>query len=96
MCMSFILNHCVAISMIFVLIFFVSIDLKKRISALLVSLITLSFGLFFLIFYASTEIRGFEAIDVQIKGLIIIGEGLILLVITSIFIVAQELKKKTL
>lgn len=93
--MSFILNHCVAISMIFVLIFFVSIAFKKRISALLVFLITLSFGLF-LIFYASTEIRGFEAIDVQIKGLIIIGEGLILLVITSIFIVAQELKKKTL
>ncbi|PFK64540.1 hypothetical protein COJ21_26125 [Priestia megaterium] len=93
--MSFILNHCVAISMIFVLIFFVSIAFKKRISALLVSLITLSFGLF-LIVYASTEIRGFEAIDVQIKGLIIIGEGLILLVITSIFIVAQELKKKTL
>ncbi|MBT2259489.1 hypothetical protein [Priestia megaterium] len=93
--MSFILNHCVAISAIFVLIFFVSIAFKKRISALLVSLITLSFGLF-LIFYASTVIRGFEAIDVQIKGLIIIGEGLILLVITSIFIVAQELKKKTL
>jgi hypothetical protein len=44
--------------------------------------------------YTSTEIVGFDAIDIQIKGLIIIGEGLILFFITSIFIAAQELKKR--
>lgn len=93
--MSFILNNSLGIGIIFALIFFVSIAFEKRISSLLVSLITLLFGLF-LIFYASNEIRGFEIIDIYVKGLIIVGEGLILLVVTSIFIVMQEQKKKTI
>jgi len=40
--------------------------------------------------------NGFEAIDVYVKGLIFVGEALILVVVTSIFIVLQERKKKAL
>ncbi|MDR4221770.1 hypothetical protein FO518_30260 [Priestia megaterium] len=58
-------------------------------SSLFISLITLSFGLF-LTFYAANKMNGFEAIDVYVKGLIFVGEALILLVVTSIFIVLQE------
>ncbi|MDP1442547.1 hypothetical protein [Priestia megaterium] len=87
--MSFILNNCLGIGMIFGLIFFVSIVVEKRMSSLFISLITLSFGLF-LTFYAANKMNGFEAIDVYVKGLIFVGEALILLVVTSIFIVLQE------
>jgi len=93
--MSFILNNYLGIGIIFGLIFFVSIVVEKRISSLLISLITLLFGLF-LTFYAANKMNGFEAIDVYVKGLIFVGEALILLVITSIFIVLQERKKKAL
>ncbi|MET1122582.1 hypothetical protein ABWU59_27005 [Priestia megaterium] len=93
--MSFILNNCLGIGIIFGLIFFVSIVVEKRISSLLVSLITLLFGLF-LTFYAANKMNGFEAIDVYVKGLIFVGEALILVVVTSIFIVLQERKKKAL
>jgi len=92
--MSFILNNYLGIGVIFSLIFFASIVIEKRIISLLVSLITLLFGLF-LTFYAANKMNGFEAIDVYVKGLIFIGEALILLVVTSIFIVTQESKKKT-
>ncbi|MGF9772982.1 hypothetical protein COK01_26915 [Priestia megaterium] len=92
--MSFILNNCLGIGVIFSLIFFASIVIEKRIISLLVSLITLLFGLS-LTFYAANKMNGFEAIDVYVKGLIFIGEALILLVVTSIFIVTQESKKKT-
>ncbi|KRE07970.1 hypothetical protein ASE46_23545 [Bacillus sp. Root239] len=64
-------------------------------SSLFISLITLLFGLF-LTFYAANKMNGFEAIDVYVKGLIFVGEALILLVVTSIFIVLQERKKKAL
>lgn len=93
--MSFILNNCLGIGIIFGLIFFVSIVVEKRISSLFISLITLLFGLF-LTFYAANKMNGFEAIDVYVKGLIFVGEALILLVVTSIFIVLQEQKKKAL
>lgn len=93
--MSFILNNYLGIGIFFGLIFFVSIVVEKRISSLLISLITLLFGLF-LTFYAANKMNGFEAIDVYVKGLIFVGEALILLVITSIFIVLQERKKKAL
>jgi len=93
--MSFILNNCLGIGIIFGLIFFVSIIGEKRISSLFISLITLLFGLF-LTFYAANKVNGFEAIDVYVKGLIFVGEALILLVVTSIFIVLQERKKKAL
>ncbi|MGE1194413.1 hypothetical protein ACQJ18_06925 [Priestia megaterium] len=93
--MSFILNHCMAISIIFVLILFVSIAFNKRIVALVISFVTMLFGSFLLL-YAFAKISGFDALDIQIKGLMIIGEGLISLVITSIFIAVQETKKKTL
>ncbi|AXI30357.1 hypothetical protein CIB87_15460 [Priestia megaterium] len=92
--MSFILNNCMAISIIFVVILFVSIVFNNRIAALVISFATVLFGLF-LLFYAFAKISGLDALDIQIKGLIIIGEGLILLVITSIFIAVQETKKKT-
>ncbi|MBY0029489.1 hypothetical protein H7K20_20605 [Priestia aryabhattai] len=92
--MSFILNHCMAISIIFVVILFVSIVFNNRIAALVISFVTVLFGSFLLL-YAFAKISGFDAMDIQIKGIIIIGEGLILLVITSIFIAAQETKKKT-
>ncbi|AQU77157.1 hypothetical protein BUW91_28310 (plasmid) [Priestia megaterium] len=62
-------------------------------SSLFISLITLLFGLF-LTFYAANKMNGFEAIDVYVKGLIFVGEALILLVVTSIFIVLQERQKK--
>jgi len=91
--MSFILNNSSGIAVVFALIAFISIAFGKRISSLLVSLLTVLFGSF-LFFYAFYEMRGFEVLDVYIKGLIIIGEGLILLVVISIFIVTQELKKK--
>ncbi|MGE7307590.1 hypothetical protein ACQKJG_27560 [Priestia megaterium] len=91
--MSFILNNCLGIGIIFGLIFFVSIVVKKRMSSLFISLITLLFGLF-LTFYAANKMNGFEAIDVYVKGLIFVGEALILLVVTSIFIVLQERQKK--
>ncbi|WP_253880929.1 hypothetical protein [Priestia megaterium] len=91
--MSFILNNCLGIGIIFGLIFFVSIVIKKRMSSLFISLITLLFGLF-LTFYAANKMNGFEAIDVYVKGLIFVGEALILLVVTSIFIVLQERQKK--
>lgn len=93
--MSFILNNCLSIGVIFSLIFFASIVIEKRIISLLVSLITLLFGLF-LTFYAANKMNGFEAIDVYVKGLIFVGEALILLVVTSIFIVLKERKKKAL
>lgn len=93
--MSFILNNCIAISIIFVVILFVSIVLTKRIVALVLSFVTILFGSFLLL-YAFAKISGFDALNIQIKGLIIIGEGLILLVITSVFISVQEAKKKTL
>jgi len=92
--MSFILNHCMAISIIFVVILFVSIVFNNRIAALVISFVTVLFGSFLLL-YAFAKISGFDAMDIQIKGIIIIGEGLILLVIISIFIAAQETKKKT-
>ncbi|WEA42678.1 hypothetical protein [Priestia aryabhattai] len=92
--MSFILNHCMAISIIFVVILFVSIVFNNRIAALVISFVTVLFGSFLLL-YAFAKISGFDAMDIQIKGIIIIGEGLILLVITSIFIAVQETKKKT-
>ncbi|RDZ13487.1 hypothetical protein C3744_15850 [Priestia megaterium] len=59
------------------------------------SFVTVLFGSFLLL-YAFAKISGFDALDIQIKGLMIIGEGLILLVITSVFISVQEAKKKTL
>jgi len=91
--MAFILNNSLGIGIILPLIFFVSIVAGKRISSLLVSLITLLFGLF-LTFYAANKMNGFEAIDAYVKGLIFVGEALILLVVTSIFIVIQEQKKE--
>lgn len=93
--MSFILNNCMVISIVFTVIFFISIAFNKRIVALVISFVTVLLGLF-LLFYACVKISGFDALDSQIKGLIIIGEGLILLVITSVFISVQEAKKKTL
>jgi hypothetical protein len=84
-----------AISIVFTVILFVSIAFNKRIAALVISFVTVLFGLFLLL-YAFAKISGFDALDIQIKGLIIIGEGLILLVITSVFISVQEAKKKTL
>ncbi|MCM3153961.1 hypothetical protein V8V54_19455 [Priestia megaterium] len=93
--MSFILNNCMAISIVFMVIFFISIGFNKRIVALVLSFVTILFGSFLLL-YAFAKISGFDALDIQIKGLIIIGEGLILLVITSVFISVQEAKKKTL
>ena len=93
--MSFILNNCMSISIIFVLILFVSIAFNKRIAALVISLVTVLFGLF-LLFYAFAKISGFDALDIQIKGLMIIGEGLLLLVVTSVFIFVQEAKMNTL
>lgn len=93
--MFFILNNCMPISIIFVLILFVSIAFSKRIAALVISFVTVLFGLFLLL-YAFAKISGFDALDIQIKGLIIIGEGLILLVITSVFISVQESKKRSL
>ena len=89
--MSFILTNCMAISIIFVVILFVSIVFNNRIAALVISFVTVLFGSFLLL-YAFAKISGFDAIDIQIKGIIIIGEGLILLVITSIFIAVQETK----
>ncbi|XIG94541.1 hypothetical protein C1N86_26765 [Priestia aryabhattai] len=59
------------------------------------SFFTVLFGLF-LLFYAFAKISGFDALDIQIKGLMIIGEGFLLLVITSVFISVQKTKKKTL
>ncbi|ADF40252.1 hypothetical protein BMD_3412 [Priestia megaterium DSM 319] len=50
----------------------------------------------FLLLYAFAKISGFDALDIQIKGLMIIGEGLLLLVVTSVFISVQEAKKKTM
>ncbi|MGG3267454.1 hypothetical protein ABEP16_00925 [Priestia aryabhattai] len=93
--MSFILNNCTAISIIFVVILFVSIVFNNRIAALVISFVAVLFGLFLLI-YAFAKISGLDALDIQIKGLIIIGEGLLLLVVTSVFISVQEAKKKTL
>ncbi|MGG1270275.1 MULTISPECIES: hypothetical protein [Priestia] len=84
-----------AISIIFVVILFVSIVFNNKIAALVISFVTVLFGLF-LLFYAFAKIRGLDALDIQIKGLIIIGEGLLLLVVTSVFISVQEAKKKTL
>ncbi|MEI4526002.1 hypothetical protein [Priestia megaterium] len=93
--MSFILTNCMTISIIFTVILFISIAFNKRIVALVISFLTVLFGLF-LLFYAFAEISGFDALDIQIKGLIIIGEGLILVVVTSVFISVQEAKKKGL
>ncbi|MDW4508877.1 MULTISPECIES: hypothetical protein [Priestia] len=93
--MSFILTNCMAISIVFTVFLFISIAFNKRIVALVISFVTVLFGLFLLL-YAFAKISGFDALDIQIKGLMIIGEGLILLVITSAFISVQEAKKKTL
>ncbi|MBD8112306.1 hypothetical protein COE67_23160 [Priestia megaterium] len=93
--MSFILNNCMAISIVFVVILFVSIAFNRRIASLVISFLTVLFGLFLLL-YSFSKISGFDALDIQIKGIIIIGEGLLLLVVTSVFISAQEVKKKGL
>ncbi|MFE4038697.1 hypothetical protein [Priestia sp. YIM B13489] len=93
--MSFILTNCMAISIVFTVFLFISIAFNKRIVALVISFVTVLFGLFLLL-YSFAKISGFDALDIQIKGLMIIGEGLILLVITSVFISVQEAKKKTL
>ncbi|MCF8887117.1 hypothetical protein ACQKGA_17745 [Priestia megaterium] len=93
--MSFILTNCMAISIVFTVFLFISIAFNKRIVALVISFVTVLFGLFLLL-YSFAKISGFDALDIQIKGLMIIGEGLILLVITSAFISVQEAKKKTL
>ncbi|MED4029219.1 hypothetical protein ACFW1D_13960 [Priestia megaterium] len=93
--MSFILTNCMPISIVFTVFLFISIAFNKRIVALVISFVTVLFGLFLLL-YAFAKISGFDALDIQIKGLMIIGEGLILLVITSVFISVQEAKKKTL
>ncbi|MEK1829856.1 hypothetical protein AAAC51_14450 [Priestia megaterium] len=92
--MSFILNNCMAISIVFTVILFVSIACNKRIVVLVISFVTMLFGSFLL--YAFAKISGFAALDIQIKGLMIIGEGLLLLVVTSVFISVQEAKKKTM
>jgi hypothetical protein len=84
-----------AISIVFTVFLFISIAFNKRIVALVISFVTVLFGLFLLL-YSFAKISGFDALDIQIKGLMIIGEGLILLVITSAFISVQEAKKKTL
>ncbi|WP_347395796.1 hypothetical protein [Priestia megaterium] len=83
------------ISIVFTVFLFISIAFNKRIVALVIFFVTVLFGLFLLL-YAFAKISGFDALDIQIKGLMIIGEGLILLVITSVFISVQEAKKKTL
>ncbi|MED4139893.1 hypothetical protein P4652_16865 [Priestia megaterium] len=93
--MSFILTNCMTISIVFTVFLFISIAFNKRIVALVIFFVTVLFGLFLLL-YAFAKISGFDALDIQIKGLMIIGEGLILLVITSVFISVQEAKKKTL
>ncbi len=72
--MSFILNNCMAISIVFTVILFVSIVCNKRIVALVISFVTMLFGSFLLL-YAFAKISGFDALDIQIKGLMIIGEG---------------------
>ncbi|KNH23058.1 hypothetical protein ACS78_10750 [Priestia megaterium] len=84
-----------AISIVFTVILFISIAFKKRIVALVISFVTVLFGLFLLL-YSFAKISGFDALDIQIKGLLIIGEGLLLLVVTSVFISIQEAKKKGL
>lgn len=91
--MSFILTNCMAISIMFVILLVVSIVCNKRIVALVISFVTVLFGLF-LLFYSFAKISGLDGLDIQIKGIIIIGEGLLLLVITSVFISVQETKKK--
>ncbi|MCZ8495107.1 hypothetical protein [Priestia megaterium] len=68
---------------------------NNRIAVLVISFVTVLFGLFLLL-YSFGKISGFDALDIQIKGLIIIGEGLLLLVVTSVFISVQEAKKKTM
>ncbi|MCM3020839.1 hypothetical protein M3582_22370 [Priestia megaterium] len=93
--MSFILNNCMAISIVFTVILFVSIAFNKRIASLASSFLIVLFGLFLLL-YSFAKISGLDALDIQIKGIIIIGEGLLLLVITSVFISIQEAKKKGL
>jgi len=91
--MSFILNNSSGIAIVLALISFVSIAFEKRITSLLISLTTVLFGSF-LFSYAFYKMTGFDVLDVYIKGLIIIGEGLILLVVISIVIVTKEAKKK--
>lgn len=46
--MSFILTNCMAISIIFVVILFVSIVFNNKIAALVISFVTVLFGLFLL------------------------------------------------
>lgn len=91
--MSFILNNSSGIAIVLALISFVSIAFEKRITSLLISLATVLFGSF-LFSYAFYKMTGFDVLDVYIKGLMIIGEGLILLVVISIVIVTQESKNK--
>ncbi|MFK7682063.1 hypothetical protein [Priestia megaterium] len=92
--MSFILNYSSGIAIVLALISFVSIAFEKRITSFLISLTTVLLGSF-IFFYAFYKMTGFDVLDVYIKGLMIIGEGLILLVVMSIVIVTKESKKKT-
>ncbi len=48
--MSFILNNCMAISIVFVVILFVSIAFNRRIASLVISFLTVLFGLFLLLY----------------------------------------------
>lgn len=89
--LDFILGNLFIFIMILFLAFFISILIKKRVLILTFSIFTLISGLLLLI-YAFNTITGFDLVDAQMKSVIVIGIGLLLILLSSIFIINQELK----
>ncbi|KZB90354.1 hypothetical protein LZP85_01045 [Priestia flexa] len=91
--LDFILGNLFIFIMILFLAFFISILIKKRVLILTFSIFTLISGLLLLI-YAFNTITGFDLVDAQMKSVIVIGIGLLLILLSSIFIINQELKRR--
>ncbi|KSU88323.1 hypothetical protein MHL30_18205 [Priestia flexa] len=91
--LDFILGNLFIFIMILFLVFFISILIKKRVLILTFSIFTLISGLLLLI-YAFNTITGFDLVDAQMKSVIVIGIGLLLILLSSIFIINQELKRR--
>ncbi|MDW8517505.1 MULTISPECIES: hypothetical protein [Priestia] len=91
--LDFILGNLFIFIMILFLVFFISILIKKRVLILTFSIFTLISGLLLLI-YAFNTITGLDLVDAQMKSVIVIGIGLLLILLSSIFIINQELKRR--
>ncbi|WP_278342517.1 hypothetical protein [Parageobacillus thermoglucosidasius] len=83
--MEFFYHHLLSTVTILGILFLLAIALKKRIFSIFVSLIVILLGISFFL-YGLNTIKGFEGMGVSLIGLIFIGIGLILFLVSILII----------